>query len=165
MLLSPDFAANDLGFLDQGEQFDLGGRVAYQEIEPGSVFRSWNVSLLAFNDMGMTECMTPPLTVVGFDSGGIGEMVEPGVTGWLAPSGDVNALAEALREALSAEAGRGAMGEAGRARAVSVYDLSVQARACRQLYEQVLAGRAAASLAAAAAPAEEHRGAALRQVG
>jgi len=33
-----------------------------------------DLSLLAFNDMGMTECMTPPLTVVGFDTREMGQV-------------------------------------------------------------------------------------------
>jgi LacI family transcriptional regulator len=33
-----------------------------------------DLSLIAFNDMGMTECMTPPLTVVGFDTRAMGQV-------------------------------------------------------------------------------------------
>lgn len=33
-----------------------------------------DLSLIAFNDMPMTECMTPPLTVVGFDTTQLGEL-------------------------------------------------------------------------------------------
>lgn len=33
-----------------------------------------DLSLIAFNDMGMTECMTPPLTVVGFDTKAMGRV-------------------------------------------------------------------------------------------
>ncbi len=33
-----------------------------------------NLSLVAFNDMPMTACMTPPLTVVGFDTAEVGRL-------------------------------------------------------------------------------------------
>jgi LacI family transcriptional regulator len=33
-----------------------------------------DLSLIAFNDMGMTMCMTPPLTVVGFDTNEMGRI-------------------------------------------------------------------------------------------
>lgn len=33
-----------------------------------------DLSLIAFNDMAMTECMTPPLTVVGFDTAKMGRL-------------------------------------------------------------------------------------------
>jgi len=49
--LTPDLAANDLGFLDQGEQLDLTGSVAYQEIAPGDLFRSWSLRLISFAEL------------------------------------------------------------------------------------------------------------------
>ncbi len=48
--LSPDFSANDLGFSNQGEQVDLEGFAQYQEIEPGSLFRSWELTLFTFHE-------------------------------------------------------------------------------------------------------------------
>jgi hypothetical protein len=49
--LSPDFAVNDMGFYDQGEQLDLTGGVTYREIEPGSLFRNWRVRVFTFHEL------------------------------------------------------------------------------------------------------------------
>jgi glycosyltransferase involved in cell wall biosynthesis len=80
-------------------------------------------------------CGTP---VVGFSSGGIPDMVRPGETGWLAPTGDTNALRDAIAEALSDDGKRVAMSARCRAVAVSEYSLEVQARAYSKLYETLV---------------------------
>jgi glycosyltransferase involved in cell wall biosynthesis len=54
---------------------------------------------------------------------GIPELVEPGVCGWLVPAGDVDRLADAMRQALQAppeELER--LGAAGRARVIERHD-------------------------------------------
>ncbi len=48
--VTPGFAANDLGFNHDGEHWDIGGRVEYQDIDPGPLFRSWRMSLFTFHD-------------------------------------------------------------------------------------------------------------------
>lgn len=83
-------------------------------------------------------CGTP---VVGFASGGIPDMVRPGQTGWLAPTGDVNALRAAIVEALQDPQRRQKMGEACRQIAIEEYSLDVQSRAYVRLYESLLAAR------------------------
>jgi glycosyltransferase involved in cell wall biosynthesis len=89
-------------------------------------------------------CGTP---VVAFASGGIPDMVRPGVTGWLAPTGDTDALREAIAAALSDDDNRAAIGAKCRAVAMAEYSLDVQARAYAALYEQ-LSARARAGAAA-----------------
>jgi glycosyltransferase involved in cell wall biosynthesis len=81
-------------------------------------------------------CGTP---VVGFASGGIPDMVRPGQTGWLAPTGDTNALRDAIETALRDRDRRAAMSPVCRQVAVSEYSLDVQARAYAALYETRLA--------------------------
>ncbi|MBI3391800.1 MAG: glycosyltransferase [Nitrospirae bacterium] len=75
----------------------------------------------------LTELVTPlkPLEamalgkiVVGSDVGGIRELVEDGVTGRLAPAGDVRALARICISAIQDRGEIGAMGERARARAI-----------------------------------------------
>jgi len=91
-------------------------------------------------------CGTP---VVGFASGGIPDMVRPGETGWLAPTGDTSALRDAIAAALSDDDRRAAMGVKCRGIAMAEYSLDVQARAYAALYEQ-LSARAGAPAASAA---------------
>ena len=80
-------------------------------------------------------CGTP---VVGFDVGGIPEMVRPRVTGLLAPVGDCEALGEAIRSLLSDHDLRREMAENCRRIAVEKYSLEVCARAYEALYRSVL---------------------------
>ncbi len=48
--ITPDFAANDIGFNSEGARLDGGARVEYQEITPGPVFRNWSVSAFTFHN-------------------------------------------------------------------------------------------------------------------
>jgi glycosyltransferase involved in cell wall biosynthesis len=79
-------------------------------------------------------CGTPS---VGFDVGGIADMIRPGLTGLLAPPRDVPALAGAIRSLLSDE-NRGRLGGACRDLAVAEYDLKLQARRYLDLYETLI---------------------------
>ncbi|MCS4119388.1 glycosyltransferase involved in cell wall biosynthesis [Salinibacter ruber] len=80
-------------------------------------------------------CATP---VVGFDVGGIPDMVRPGETGWLAEEGDVPSLRAAIERALSEEVKRKRMSTRCREVVENEYTLEVQATAYRRLYEQIL---------------------------
>ncbi|UCF18946.1 MAG: carbohydrate binding family 9 domain-containing protein [Gemmatimonadota bacterium] len=48
--ISPGFEANDLGFLTDGERLDGGFRIGYQEITPGSLFRSYQLRLFTVHN-------------------------------------------------------------------------------------------------------------------
>jgi glycosyltransferase involved in cell wall biosynthesis len=80
-------------------------------------------------------CGTP---VVGFDTGGIPDMVRPGETGWLAETSDVRALRMTIEQALSEEEKRNQFGSQCRAVVEEEYTLQVQARSYRDLYEHLL---------------------------
>jgi glycosyltransferase involved in cell wall biosynthesis len=80
-------------------------------------------------------CGTPS---VGFDVGGIPAMIRPVETGFLAPPGDVPALAAAIRLAIS-DANRGNMSLTCRQRAVTEYDLAIQAQRYLELYQSMAA--------------------------
>jgi glycosyltransferase involved in cell wall biosynthesis len=80
-------------------------------------------------------CGTP---VVGFAVGGVPDMVRPGVTGWLAPAENVEALRQAILDALSHDALRVEMAANCRRVAEEEYGLEVQARAYLALYEGIL---------------------------
>lgn len=83
-------------------------------------------------------CGTP---VVGFASGGIPDMVRPGVSGELAPTGDVLSLRMAVQRVLSDEGMRLTMSENCRRIALEEYTLDVQARAYASLYASLLHDR------------------------
>ena len=80
-------------------------------------------------------CGTP---VVGFDTGGIPDMVRPGETGWLAEVGDVRALRRSIETALSDDETRNRLGRRCREVVENEYTLEVQANRYRDLYEQLL---------------------------
>jgi glycosyltransferase involved in cell wall biosynthesis len=90
----------------------------------------------------VTESMSCGTPVVGFDTGGIPDMVRPGVTGYLAPVGDVAALAEQIRKVLRDSGKAREMGGNCRRIAVEEYSIEVQARAYARHYEAILAGTA-----------------------
>ena len=80
-------------------------------------------------------CSTP---VVGFNVGGIPDMVRPGETGMLAPAGDVAALANAISQLLQDDDMRTSMSETCRRVAVEQYRLDVQARRYAELYDSLV---------------------------
>lgn len=85
------------------------------------------------------EAMAYGLPVIGADSGGIGEAIVSGQTGFLAPPGDVAELAKGL-SLLAGDAGlRRALGEAGRRRCEQLFSAPAQARRLEGIYEEVLA--------------------------
>jgi glycosyltransferase involved in cell wall biosynthesis len=90
----------------------------------------------------VTESMACGTPVVGFASGGIVDMVRPGITGQLAPTRDVAALRESVRAVLSDPDKAAEMGENCRRVAVAEYSLEVQAAAYKALYERLVARRA-----------------------
>ena len=47
---TPDFNINDLGFITSGERLDLGARVSYRQIQPGRLFRSYNINFFTFHN-------------------------------------------------------------------------------------------------------------------
>jgi glycosyltransferase involved in cell wall biosynthesis len=68
------------------------------------------------------EAMLTGLPVVASDIAGPREQVVPGVTGLLVPPRQVAPLADALARLAADPALRAAMGEAGRARAIELYN-------------------------------------------
>ncbi len=71
--------------------------------------------------IGMHEAMQAGLPVIASKVGQMPYTLEDGRSGWLVPPGDVNALADALADALSDPARLASMGQAARARVLSHY--------------------------------------------
>jgi len=80
------------------------------------------------------SCGTP---IAGFDTGGIPDMVRPGITGSLAPAGDSAGLAHAIEELLGNDDRRREMSENCRRVAVKEYSLELQAKRYSALYEEL----------------------------
>ncbi|MBW2290591.1 MAG: hypothetical protein JRG90_22625, partial [Deltaproteobacteria bacterium] len=47
---TPGFDINDLGFITSGERLDVGARVTYREVQPGSLFLNYNINLFSFHN-------------------------------------------------------------------------------------------------------------------
>ena len=73
--------------------------------------------------VSVLEAMAAGLPVVATDVGGVAEAVEDGETGLLVPATDAEALARALERLLADGELRRRLGAAGRARALSLFDL------------------------------------------
>ena len=77
--------------------------------------------------------------IVGFDVGGVSDMVRDGITGLLASDGDLAELGNAILWLLEEPAARAEMAKNCRRIAVEEYSLEVQARRYVELYKAILA--------------------------
>ena len=83
----------------------------------------------------LMEAMASARPVVTTRIAGVPELVEHGVSGRLVPPGDVDALAEALREVLCDAGLRARMGAAGRAKVCAEFDIAREAAWLSRLLE------------------------------
>jgi len=90
----------------------------------------------------VTESMSCGTPVVGFDVGGIPDMVRPNISGALAPVGDSAGLRDAILGLLNNPQLRQEMSENCRRIAVQEYSLQTQAQNYVRYYESILAGSA-----------------------
>jgi glycosyltransferase involved in cell wall biosynthesis len=90
------------------------------------------------------EAMGCEVPVVATDAGGLPEVVEDGVTGFVVQKGNATALAGAIDRLLSDPAMRERMGKAGRQRALARFDWMRATERFEELYRQLLAARSTA---------------------
>jgi glycosyltransferase involved in cell wall biosynthesis len=84
------------------------------------------------------EAMAAGLPVVGVRGGGIAEVVEDGITGWIVEPEDATALARKIEHLVRDEQCRDRFGKAGAARAHSEYSLDRCARRIAEVYERLV---------------------------
>jgi glycosyltransferase involved in cell wall biosynthesis len=99
----------------------------------------------------LLEAMARGVPVLGVDSGGPSEIIQDGVTGVLARSGEPPALADALEPLIGSVEARRAIGEAGRERFMQHY---TEAAMCDRLYGSL---EALPGLGARSRPSERRR--------
>jgi len=83
------------------------------------------------------EAMGCEVAVVASDAGGLPEVVENGVTGLIVPRGDSKALAQAIGSLLADPQRRTRMGQAGRERALRLFDWDRSAEQFEEIYREV----------------------------
>ena len=117
------------------------GWVPNTELPP--YYRAAAVSVIPSLEEGFgipaAEAMGCEVAVVASDAGGLPEVVEDGVTGLVVPRGDSAALAQAIGSLLDDPERRRAMGQAGRARALRLFDWDRSAEQFEQIYREVAA--------------------------
>jgi len=86
---------------------------------------------------GVLESMASGTAVIAYATGGVPDLIDDGVHGWLAPTGDVRALAAVMRQAAGAKSALRAAGAAGRARIMERHTLAHQAECYIALYKDV----------------------------
>ena len=97
------------------------------------------------------EAMLCGVPVVGFDTGGIPDLIEHKKTGYLAPARDVAALAEGIHWCLFHPDAAG-MGARSREKALALYSLETQAASYGALYRELLAPQPATKVPTAQHP-------------
>lgn len=85
--------------------------------------------------------------VIGTHHGGIPEIIDDGVTGFLVPERDARALGRRLAELLGDPALRASMGAAAREKMVREYDIVDRVRVLEQHYDEVIAAHRARTTA------------------
>ena len=89
----------------------------------------------------LKEAMATGIPVVGTRHSGIPELIEDGVSGFLVPERDVDALADRLTRLIDSPERWGPMGRAGRQRVEADFDSDTLNRQLIGLYEQLLLER------------------------
>jgi glycosyltransferase involved in cell wall biosynthesis len=108
-----------------------------------ALHRRWQVfaqpSIYEGFGLAALEAMSSGLPVVASATGGLPELVEDGVTGFLVPIGDVDTLADRLGRLLEDEELRVRMGQAARERVREHFSGAVMGAKTAQVYDRLLA--------------------------
>lgn len=91
--------------------------------------------------ISLLEAMASGCCVVASSVGGVPRALTDGVEGRIVPSGEVDALAEALQQCLASEGERSRYGRAARRRVERDFSLAVATRRYEELYAELLSAR------------------------
>jgi len=126
--------ARQLGVSDKIKY--LGNHKAIESILPCAdlVFQPSEHESFGLTPLEAMSCRVP---VLGTNSGGIVEVVEHGVTGYLTEVGDIDAMADYATKILTDEEHARKMGEAGRERALRLFSKEEIIREYESIYEEL----------------------------
>ncbi len=157
LLLKPDFRVlivGDGALRTQVKQFVNDNRKLYGSVS--LLGESENIpEILTASDIfvlssrweglprAVIEAMIAGLPVVASQVGGVPELVEDGVTGFLVPPGDCQSLAQAIQKLLVGPELRRRMGQAGQEKALCQFSLDRMLAETQKVYEEVLGNPAA----------------------
>ena len=127
----------------QIEKSGLNDRIQFIGAQPQSQLAVWmaKATVLVLPSMSeglgrvIIEAMATGIPVIGSDVGGIPELVEDGVTGFLVPPGDEHVLAEKLRWALSRPDKAREMGECARNFAERLFSTESYLKGYKQIFD------------------------------
>ena len=88
--------------------------------------------------MSLLEAMHAGVAVVATDVGSVSEVIDDGVTGRVVPPEDPAALAAAVSDLLSDDAGRAALADRGRLVGLERFSSSANVAAYEAVYDRVL---------------------------
>ena len=131
----------------QAQEAGLGKQIHFVGRVPDDEVHQWYADATLFvhptlyegSSLVTLEAMANRCAVVASAAGGIPDKVEQGVTGWLVPPGDADALARAIAGALSNRGRLPAMGEAGRALVARKFSWTAVTDRLLDLYAETLA--------------------------
>ena len=142
-VLEPEFKAELHALVREqgiGDRFSFDGSVS----DLHSYLADATVFVLPSRSEGFSnaiiEAMAAGLPLVATDVGGNAEAIQDGVNGFLVPSEDVDALADALRRLLADPARAQAMGKAGRARVAERFTTEAMMKQLVTAYRRILGG-------------------------
>lgn len=132
----------------QAARFDLAGRIEFMppvsQAQLALLMAQSNVVVLPSLSEGLgrvlVEAMATATPVIGTDVGGIPDLIENGVNGFLVPPDDAPALAERLRWMLAAPRRARAMGRAGQSFASQFFSTEVFLRGYLESFQQARGG-------------------------
>lgn len=134
----------EAGLRDDAEAAGVADAVEFRgwRDDVTDLMRRWDIyvqpSLAEGFGMSVLEAMAVGLPVIATDVGGLPEIVEDGVTGWLVPPADSAALARRITALVRDPVARRRMGDAGRARAELHFSLDREAAAIQSAYDRLL---------------------------